>query len=116
MDRLVLPARAAFGARAAARRAQADELAGSVRAQLSVLAGVLRDECGASEVWLFGSLAEGRFDIDSDCDLAVGGCDAAGFGRALGLTSRLPVPCDLVRLDTASAEMAACARGGLRLV
>lgn len=82
----------------------------------SVAHQFLHTECGATEVWLFGSLAEGRFDVDSDCDLAIAGTDARGFARAMALVGALLVPCDLVRLDTASAELAAAVRAGERLV
>ena len=116
MDHFVQSARQVLADRARDRRARAAVAAVVMRAHLPALATALRGECGATEVWLFGSLAEGRFDIDSDCDLAVAGCDARGFGRALALVGSLPVSCDLVRLETASAEMAAIARAGERLV
>ena len=69
---------------ARARQQQAARLAAEVRARLPGVAARFQEECGATEVWLFGSLAEGRFDLDSDCDLALAGCDAAGFGARTG--------------------------------
>jgi predicted nucleotidyltransferase len=60
---------------------------------------ILREE-GAREVYLFGSVAEGREGPNSDLDLGVSGLPAERFYRAVGrLLSELLIPVDLVDLD-----------------
>ena len=57
-------------------------------------------EGGCKEVFLFGSLAEGRSHADSDIDLAVCGCPADRFFHLLGkLLFELRHRVDLVDLD-----------------
>ncbi len=57
---------------------------------------------GCSEVFLFGSLAEGRAHEHSDIDLAVRGCPPGAFFHLYGkLLGELEHPVDLVKLDTA---------------
>lgn len=57
---------------------------------------------GCSEVFLFGSLAEGRAHKHSDIDLAVRGCPPGQFFHLYGkLMGELEHPVDLVKLDTA---------------
>jgi len=59
---------------------------------------------GCTEVFLFGSLAAGKFTDQSDIDLAVRGCPPGNFFRLLGqLTMTLDYPVDLVSLDKGSA-------------
>ncbi len=62
---------------------------------------------GAHKVWLFGSLAKGRRqDFRSDLDLAIEGLPPERYLGALGeLLLRLPLPVDLVELETASAAL-----------
>ena len=60
---------------------------------------ILKDG-GCSEVFLFGSLAEGRAHENSDIDLAVRGCPTGAFFRLLGeLMFELRHAVDLVDLD-----------------
>jgi predicted nucleotidyltransferase len=57
-------------------------------------------EGGCSEIFLFGSLAEGRSRENSDIDLAVRGCPPRDFFRLLGrLLTELKHSVDLVDLD-----------------
>ncbi len=58
-------------------------------------------EGGCSEVFLFGSLAEGRSRESSDIDLAVRGCSPKRFFELLGkLLRSLSRSVDLVDLDS----------------
>jgi predicted nucleotidyltransferase len=57
-------------------------------------------EGGCSEVFLFGSLAEGRSREGSDIDLAVRGCPTGEFFHLFGkLIGEIKHRVDLVRLD-----------------
>lgn len=63
-------------------------------------AGAILVEEGATEVYLFGSAAEGRVREESDLDLAVRGLPAARYFRAVGrLLRELPCPVDVINLD-----------------
>jgi len=58
-------------------------------------------EGGCSEIFLFGSGAEGKISDRSDIDLAIRGCPPGHFFRLLGrLLWELDHPVDLVNLDT----------------
>lgn len=58
-------------------------------------------EGGCSEIFLFGSAAEGRAKEISDIDIAIRGCPQGHFFRLLGkLLWELQHPVDLVNLDT----------------
>ncbi|MCK4259992.1 MAG: nucleotidyltransferase domain-containing protein [Halanaerobiales bacterium] len=60
---------------------------------------ILRGE-GCTEIYLFGSLAEGEFREDSDIDLAVKGCPRDRFFHVLGkLLLELNHKVDLINLD-----------------
>jgi predicted nucleotidyltransferase len=64
---------------------------------------ILREE-GCSEVFLFGSGAEGTVRDGSDIDLAIRGCPQGAFFHLLGrLLWELEHPVDLVNLDTQDA-------------
>lgn len=55
---------------------------------------------GCTDVFLFGSIAEGRTKGSSDIDLAVRGCSPKKFFQILGrLMLELKHPVDLVNLD-----------------
>ena len=57
-------------------------------------------EGGCSEVFLFGSVPQGRAGERSDIDIAVRGCPASRFFAPLGeLLMELKHPVDLVDLD-----------------
>ena len=57
-------------------------------------------EGGCSEIFLFGSAAEGRAREISDIDIAIRGCPPGHFFRLLGkLLRELKHPVDLVNLD-----------------
>jgi predicted nucleotidyltransferase len=61
---------------------------------------ILKEE-GCSEIFLFGSGAEGKVKDRSDLDLAIRGCPPGRFFHLLGrLLWELPRPVDLVNLDT----------------
>ena len=60
---------------------------------------ILKD-AGCAEVFLFGSVAEGRATATSDIDLAVRGCPSGQFFETLGkLRCELDHPVDLFNLD-----------------
>ncbi len=68
----------------------------SLRRAVEILTGL-----GCSEVYLFGSLAHGEFDADSDVDLAVRGCPKREYFRIMGKLAReLKRPVDLLDLDS----------------
>ena len=78
---------------------------------------ILHEE-GASEVFLFGSQADGTATPDSDLDLAVRGLPPERYFRAVGrLLRELRVSVDLISLDAGSpfAQML-IQRGKLRRV
>ena len=61
---------------------------------------ILKDG-GCSEIFLFGSLAEGRAHENSDIDLPVRGCPSGAFFNLYGkLMGELQHRVDLVKLDT----------------
>ncbi len=97
---------------ASAREVEAGRLA-KVRAEsalpgLRVLADRLRSECGASKVWLFGSLAEGGAHSRSDADVAAEGLTPEAYTRALGIAAEVvPLPCDVVRMESAPDSLRA---------
>jgi len=64
-------------------------------------ARLLRREFGAKSVYLFGSLAEGRFHAHSDIDLAVGGLEPRLYFKALAKLHRVAdgFAIDLVPLE-----------------
>jgi predicted nucleotidyltransferase len=65
-------------------------------------AALLRS-AGAREVYVFGSVATGKFREGSDIDLAVSGLPSASFfGTLAQLTDLLDRPVDLVDLDDVS--------------
>jgi len=60
---------------------------------------ILKEE-GCEEIYLYGSIAEDRFDEESDIDLAVKGIPSGEFFRVLGrLMLELDHPVDLVDLE-----------------
>lgn len=61
-------------------------------------------EAGCTEVFLFGSLTEGKNQEGSDIDLAIRGCPKGRFFHLLGqLLLELDHPVDLVNLDRQDA-------------
>jgi predicted nucleotidyltransferase len=61
---------------------------------------------GATRIWLFGSLAEGRPRAASDVDLAVEGLPAVDYFAVLGdVMAVFGCSVDLVRLETASESL-----------
>ena len=70
------------------------------REDLARAVRILKEE-KCSEIFLFGSGAEGKIREKSDIDLAVRGCPPGRFFRLLGrLLWELDSPVDLVNLDT----------------
>lgn len=60
---------------------------------------ILKNE-GCKEVYLFGSLAEGNINEDSDIDLAIKGCPSGKYFNLIGkLMLELDHSIDLVNLD-----------------
>ena len=94
--------------RRAAEEAERRRLRATAALQLAqAAAGLLRADFGATEVLLFGSLAEGEpFGLHSDIDLAARGLGAAHY-KALGrLLSMSPdFEFDLVDLDSCSSGL-----------
>lgn len=90
-----------------AKQARARQRAERALAIAREAARILRQEFSVRRVWLFGSLARGRFDAGSDIDLAVDGIDGKLFlralGRVLGLDPDFPI--DLVDLREARAGL-----------
>ena len=74
--------------------------------QLAVAAEAARllHHAGAKRVWLFGSVAKGRrLGVHSDFDFAIEGLPPDRYFGCLGeLLQRLPLPVDLVELESAS--------------
>lgn len=71
------------------------------RADAACIAAMLRREFGATRVLLFGSLAQNRFLLDSDIDLAVAGLPASTFFSALARANQLSdFPVDLKPLES----------------
>jgi len=71
----------------------------SIKSDLDRAIEILKEE-GCEEIYLYGSIAEDRFDEGSDIDLAVKGIPSGEFFRVLGrLMLELDHPVDLVDLD-----------------
>lgn len=71
----------------------------SLQEKIDKAARVLR-EAGASEVYIFGSVAEGRSTPDSDIDLAVSGLPQEAFFEAVGtIAMDVTENFDLVDID-----------------
>jgi predicted nucleotidyltransferase len=89
----------------ASRRLQAEVR--RLRSRLPAVAAHLR-ALGATDVVLFGSLAEGRFREDSDVDLAVRGLDwRTVLGESVRCADLLDRHVDLVRLEEAPPSLLA---------
>ena len=92
--------------RAEARRRASAERARTISARLPAAASLLK-KAGASKVWLFGSLATGAFDLESDVDLAAQDLPRSDYFNALAeLRTLLGCPVDLVRIEEAPAPLA----------
>lgn len=75
------------------------DMTGSIKSDLDKAIKILKEE-GCDEVYLYGSIAEDRYDEDSDIDLAVKGIPSGEFFRVLGrLMLELDHPVDIVDLD-----------------
>jgi len=71
----------------------------SIKSDLGKAIKILKEE-GCEEIYLYGSIAEDRFDEESDIDLAVKGIPSGEFFRVLGrLMLELDHPVDLVDLE-----------------
>ena len=69
------------------------------REDIKKAVSLLKDE-GCEEVYIFGSLAEGKDSSSSDIDIAVKGCPKGKFFSILGkLMFELEYPIDLIDLD-----------------
>ena len=61
----------------------------TLRDTLGPMERMLRDEYGATRVWLFGSLVWGGFHADSDLDVAVEGLEPIDLGVAMAEASAI---------------------------
>ena len=78
---------------------QINEIPQAYREDIDKAIKILKAE-GCTEVYLFGSLAEGRFNEGSDIDLAVKGCPKGKYYKILGkLLMELNHSVDLIDLD-----------------
>lgn len=79
---------------------QATEIPEKYKGDVDRAVRILQD-AGCTEIFLFGSLAEGEVRERSDIDLAVRGCPPGMFFSILGkLLLELEHPVDLVDLDS----------------
>ena len=93
-------------ARSVDRCARAEARADRLRAQLPKAASLLVTRYQARRVVLFGSLANGTHDEQSDVDLAVAGLPSAVYFHALAdLMDLLAGPVDLVRVEEAMPSL-----------
>ena len=85
------------------RKAMAEEFerAERLRASGRRIAQMLRDDYGASRVWLFGSLTGDHFHAQSDLDLLVEGLATERLSEALEAALALAPELDLVRWEDA---------------
>ena len=91
--------------RSQARREKARKRGAALRALLPEAAACLR-RYGASEVFLFGSLAHHKETSDSDVDLAVDQLKVGTYFDALAdVTHILGAPVDLVHIPKASPSL-----------
>jgi predicted nucleotidyltransferase len=94
--------RIAYWARSGNMKERFHGLPRGYRDDITKAVGILKAE-GCKEVYLFGSLAEGRVDECSDIDLAIRGCPPGKFFELLGkLLLELSHSVDLVNLDKKS--------------
>jgi len=103
--------------RALGRRAAASDRRARVEALLPALR-VLLAGFGATEAFVFGSVARGTARPDSDLDLAVRGCEPARFDRMAAEVERLfQLDTDVVDLEHAPAELVEMVqRGAMRVL
>lgn len=99
----------ALRARMRREQARAAKRAAEARAYLPEIVRILVERYGATRVVLFGSLARGDFDEDSDIDIAADNLAGVRLYRAMGELSRhAPFWVDLKPLD--ELPPAFCAR------
>lgn len=80
----------------------------SVRERLPGAVRRLREQFGATQIWLFGSLARGGWTEQSDVDIAALGIPNRDYWLALSdLSEALGCDVDLIRLESASASITA---------
>lgn len=76
-----------------------NRLPSSYKKDIEKAVKILKEE-GCKEVFLFGSIAEGNIQEDSDIDLAIKGCPSGKYFNLIGkLMLELEHPIDLVNLD-----------------
>ncbi|NLF97356.1 MAG: nucleotidyltransferase domain-containing protein [Candidatus Riflebacteria bacterium] len=74
-------------------------MTGKMKKRVEKAAALLKS-AGCKEVYLFGSVAEGNDNEDSDIDIAIKGCPQGRFFELLGrLMLELDCEVDLVNLD-----------------
>ncbi len=90
-----------------------DKLPSDYKEDIEKAARMLTDS-GCKEVYIFGSLAEGRATETSDIDLAVRGCPPEKFYEIFGkLLLELKHSVDLVDLDNSSLSKFLIKKGSL---
>lgn len=99
---------AAFQQRISAERRAAADRAPVLREKAVAAARKVVEECGASRVWVFGSLVWGEAHAASDVDLLVEGLPAEAWSRACALAEgAMEAPVDLVRVEEAAPGLVA---------
>lgn len=87
--------------RIAEEEARTQERLRVAQAKAEQIAMALRKEFPGVEVVLFGSLATGQFELDSDIDLAVKGLPEEHYLKAYGIAESIadPIKVDIVQLE-----------------
>ena len=89
-----------------------NRLPSSYKKDIEKAVKILKEE-GCKEVFLFGSIAEGNIQEDSDIDLAIKGCPSGKYFNLIGkLMLELEHPIDLVNLDKNDDFASFLSRGG----
>jgi len=108
---------AAWKRRLAQEEARGRELAARAEKVARNAAATLVQRYGATEVWLFGSLARGRFRPGSDIDLAARGLPAREYFRILSeINADQEFDLDLIDLDACPPWLAEAVRQQGRLL
>jgi predicted nucleotidyltransferase len=102
---------ATFRRRLTAERSRAANRAAELSRRAEEAAATLVGKCGATRVWLFGSLAWGEAHAGSDVDLLVEGLPSEAWSVACALAEAVvQAPVDLIRVEEASPELVARVR------
>jgi len=103
----------AWKRRLAQEEARCRELATRAEETAKRVASALVERHGVTEVWLFGSLAQGRFRPGSDIDLAARGLPPQKFFRILSeINAEQEFDVDLIDLDACPSWLSEAAQQG----